>query len=416
MTTATTTAEVQAAIAAVDTTALLNEVEAKGIEASHAAASKVRMMLEEQLSTANFNLVDELNAKFAGFLQYDLIRERLNILLEKAGESTSSGDVHGALNDAMEEIHEITTVLDATGAMNATAKFFGRILHAFQHGFKSQRQVFVYGMRSLKGKVSTIENILQGEKGNIQNIVEMVRSYLPAVTEDVVRLEYLSRFLEQYLETPAASDLGDDAKQFLKEYHVAVQTMKQVSAVSVLRVIMGLNRIVKAKFHLDKVQMKFTMNLGTLVFENLISNQIATSYRIADSIETGIESLDSQNEKLADELRSTEIAKKSEQLEILKGLEGKLGEIQADYDVYRAEIDRLNGEVDAFLPTYNETYERLTDMRNKALARDAEAGKAMSELLKSDAWDEEKLIAENQQIIEEKEQAMKDVVTAGQPA
>lgn len=411
MTDTQTALEVREVLATVDVQDMLEESAQKGIEASNEATNRVRVMLEQTLSTANFNLVDDLNEKFSAFLQYDAIRQRLNVLLEMAQKSASGQDIGGALDDAMEDIQEITEVLNTAGTVNGVSKFFGNIFNAFRHGFKSQQQIFLYGIRDLKGKVEMVEQIIGTEKTGIRNTIDMVRQYLPAVTEDVIRLEYLSRFLEEFLNSETGQGLGKDAQEFLREYHMAIQTMKQVSSVSVLRVMMGLNRIVKAKSHLDKVEMKFTMNLGTLVFENLINNQLATSYKIADSIELGIEALNERNAELDDQLRQTEIDNKEKHLRVLKGLEGKLVEIKADYESYHNELDRINAEVEAFLPQYNETYDELVDMREGALNREKATGEAMATLLGSDAWSEDKLIAENEQINVERE-ALSDEITS----
>ncbi len=410
MTDQTTAQAVAAAINNVSTDQMLAETAAKGIEASAAAANRVRDMLATQLSTANFNLVSDLNDKFAGFIRYDEIRERLDFLLEEASRGVSGTDVRDSLNDAMEDIHEITGVLNPAGSIHAGAKFFGRIARAFRHGFKSQRQIFVFGIKDLQGKVKMVEQVIGTEKEGIKNTVELVRTYLPAVTEDVVRLEYLARFLEEFIKTENAKDLGQDAQTFLRDYLVAVQTMKQVSAVSILRVLMGLNRIVKAKFHLDKVEMKFSMNLGTLVFENLIANQIHTAYSVAESIELGVESLEEKNKSLDKANRDRELAEKEKQLDILKSLGGKLEQIQADYDQYRADLQALNDEVDAFMPEYNKAYDQLIDMRDAAMAREAAAAAAMHELLKSDAWNEEAVIQNHKKHEAERKQAAEEVM------
>ncbi|MCB9809699.1 hypothetical protein H6771_01860 [Candidatus Peribacteria bacterium] len=406
-----TTAQLQTTLAAVPVQEMLAEQAEKGIEASTEQASRVRKLLEEKLSVANFSLVDDLNAQFADFLQYDQMQQRLQILLEKATEAGKTQDIGGSLDDTMEEIQEITHAIDASTA-EATSKFFGRIFAFFRNGFRSQSEIFLYGMRDLKGKVQVLENIIKAEKADIQSVVSLIREYLPAVTEDVVRLEYLDRFLTQLLASPEGAALSEDSRAFLKDYQVSLNAMKQVSSVSVLRIIMGLNRIVKAKFALDKVEMKFTMNLGTLVFENLIHNQIHSSYAVADAIHKGLEDLEHKNEILEKKSMQAEVDRKRQNLAVLQSLEGKLSDIRASYDAYATEIATVDKEVEDYLPVYEKAYKELTDMRQKALTRQHESGQAMQQLLQSQAFNEEALVAANEQVEAEAEALRTELITA----
>ena len=411
MSTTVMTDEIKKAINSVDTTEMIAVQSKKGIQASKEMADRIRNYLEDELAVANFDLVEEINQKFAEFLRFDGMQERLQMLLEKAsGNQESRGDVEESLDEVMEDIHEINESLSPGKMALESAKFFGGIFRFFYHGFKSNSQVFVYGLRDLKGKVEVVQSTIGTEKIKLRNTVDLVRQYLPEVTEDIIRLEYLDKFLTEFIASDAVQELSEEAQDFLREYQVSLAAMKQVSSVSVIRILLGLNRLVKAKFNLDKTEMRFTMNLGTLVFENLIANQVSHSYSLAADITEGIEKLEKKNEELAKDNAEKEIEAKKKNLDILKSLEGKIEKVKADYAEYKVTVEGLNDEIEDYLPKYQEAYAEVVDLRDKILNREKIAQDAMQKLLEAPAFDEEAVIEANFVAEKEKDKAM-DAVT-----
>lgn len=401
------TEEIKNALNNVQTEDLIAKQASKGIQASNEMANRIRKYLEDELAVANFDLVDEINQKFANFLRYEGLQERLEMLLTRATKNQDSrNDVTDSLDDVMEDIHEINEALSPGKMALESAKFFGAIVRFFYHGFKSNSQIFVYGLRDLKGKVEVVQSTIGTEKIRLKNTVELVRQYLPEVTEDIIRLEYLDKFLTEFIKSDAVQSLSDEAQDFLREYQMSLAAMKQVSSVSVIRILLGLNRLVKAKFTLDKVEMRFTMNLGTLVFENLIANQISHSYALAADITEGIDKLEKKNEQLARENAEKELEAKKKNLEVLKSLEGKIERVKTDYAEYKLALDTLNDEIEDYLPKYQEAYSEVVELREKILNREKIAQDAMQKLLAAPAFDELAVIETNEKAEAEKEAAM----------
>ncbi len=393
--------EISALVQDIQADAVLEAQAEKGIIASKESANQVRALLEQELSATNFNMVDELNTRFADFIQYEAVEQRLSSLLEEASAKGLGQDVGTALDATMKDIKNITSSLSTEGVALQAGGFFGWLRSLFTGRQRDEMEIFRYGVSTLKGKVERVNAVIAAEEQDIEQVISMTKHYLPQVTEDIIRLEYLSQFLDKFTGSSVKEKVSDQALEFIREYQMAVEQMKQVSSVSVLRIMMGLNRIVKAKFTLDKVEMKFTMNLGTLVLENMVSNQTKSAYDIAQSIESGIDSLEQTNVDLAKANQQVEIDRKSGNLGKLKSLEAKLAEIQNDNATYQAELTRLNDETRAYLPQYREAYKQLMKMREEIIGQEKAQGAALTELLQADEWNEAQIAAQHQQLMAE---------------